>query len=114
MSLINRKQIIETIDMVEKEHFDVRTVTMGVSLFSCIREDAESTARLCYDRICRKAENLVKVADELGNEYGIPVINKRVSITPASLISANFPGKEVVLARALDKAAKTVGVDFLG
>lgn len=114
MSLINRKQIIETIDMVEKEHFDVRTVTMGVSLFSCIREDADSTARLCYDRICRKAENLVKVADELGNEYGIPVINKRVSITPASLISANFPGKEVVLARALDKAAKTVGVDFLG
>ena len=100
--------------MVEKEHFDVRTVTMGVSLYYCIREDADSTARLCYDRICRKAENLVKVADELGNEYGIPVINKRVSITPASLISANFPGKEVVLARALDKAAKTVGVDFLG
>ncbi len=114
MSLINRNQIIETIDMVEKEHFDVRTITMGISLFPCIRDDAKETARLCYDRICKKAENIVKVAKELGDEYGIPVINKRVSVTPASLIAANFKGEEVVLARALDDAAKTLGIDFLG
>ena len=112
--MISRKEIIETIDMVEKEHFDVRTVTMGISLFSCIRESAEKTAELCYDKICRKAENIVSVAEELGEMYGVPIINKRVSITPASLISANFPGKETVLAKALDGAAKTCGIDFLG
>ena len=112
--MINRKEILETIDMVEKEHFDVRTITMGISLFSCIRDDAEKTATLCYDKICQKAENIVKVARDLGNEYGVPIINKRVSITPASLITANFSGKEIVLAKALDRAAKTVGVDFLG
>ena len=112
--MLNRKEILETIDMVEKEHFDVRTITMGISLIPCIREDAEKTATLCYDRICKKAENIVKVAEDLEAEFGIPIINKRVSITPASLLTSSFCGKEVVLAKALDKAAKTVGVDFLG
>ena len=114
MNILNRNEIIETIDMVEKEHFDVRTITMGISLLSCIRDSAEETARLCYDKICKKAENIVKVAEDLGTEYGIPIINKRVSITPASMLTANFAGKEVVLAKALDKAAKTIGIDFLG
>lgn len=112
--MINRKEIIETIDMVEKEHFDVRTITMGISLLPCIRESAEKTADAVYDRICKKAENIVKVAHDLGAEYGIPIINKRVSITPASLLTSNFCGKEITLAKALDRAAKTVGVDFLG
>ncbi len=112
--MLNRKEIIETIDMVEKEHFDVRTITMGISLLPCVRDDAKTTADLCYDRICKKAENIVKVAEDLGAEYGIPIINKRVSITPASLLTSSFCGKEVVLAKALDKAAKTVGIDFLG
>ncbi|MBQ9734742.1 MAG: PFL family protein [Clostridia bacterium] len=112
--MLNRKEILETIDMVEKEHFDVRTITMGISLLPCIRDDAGSTAKLCYDRICKKAENIVKVAEDLGSEYGIPIINKRVSITPASLLTSSFCGKEVVLAKALDNAAKTVGIDFLG
>lgn len=112
--MINRKEIIETIDMVEKEHLDVRTITMGISLLSQIRESAEKTSQLCYDLICKKAENIVKVAAELGSEYGIPIINKRISVTPASLLTAAFVGKEVQLAKALDRAAKTVGVDFLG
>ena len=112
--MINFQDIIETIDMVEKEHFDVRTITMGISLLSCLREDAQKTADLCYDRICSKAEKIVKVAEDLGTEYGIPIINKRVSITPASLLTAPFSGKEIVLAKALDKAALTCGVDFLG
>lgn len=112
--MINNKEIIETIDMVEKEHFDVRTITMGISLLSCIRSDAKETARLCYDKICSKAENIVNVSDSLSKKYGIPIINKRISITPASLITANFPGHELVLAKALDDAAKKVGVDFLG
>ena len=112
--MLNRKEILETIDMVEKEHFDVRTITMGISLLPCIRDDAKETAKLCYDRICKKAENIVKVANELGAEYGIPIINKRVSITPASLLTSSFCGKETVLAKALDDAAKNVGIDFLG
>ncbi|MBQ3493453.1 MAG: PFL family protein [Clostridia bacterium] len=112
--MLNRKEILETIDMVEKEHFDVRTITMGISLLPCVREDAKTTAELCYDRICQKAEKIVKVASDLEAEYGIPIINKRVSITPASLLTSSFCGKEVTLAKALDRAAKTVGVDFLG
>ena len=112
--MLNRKEILETIDMVEKEHFDVRTITMGISLLPCIRDDASKTAELCYDRICKKAEKIVKVAEDLGSEYGIPIINKRVSITPASLLTSSFCGKETVLAKALDNAAKTVGIDFLG
>lgn len=112
--MLNRKEILETINMVEKEHFDVRTITMGISLLPCIRDSAEETARLVYDRICKKAENIVKVASDLGTEYGIPIINKRVSITPASMLTSSFCGKETVLAKALDRAAKTVGVDFLG
>ena len=112
--MLNRKEILETIDMVEKEHFDVRTITMGISLLPCVRDDAKLTAQLCYDRICKKAENIVKVAKDLGSEYGIPIINKRVSITPASLLTSSFCGKETILAKALDDAAKTVGIDFLG
>ncbi len=112
--MLLKNEIIETINMVEKEHFDVRTITMGINLLPCIRDSAEETSRLVYDRICKKAENIVKVASDLGAEYGIPIINKRVSITPASMLTANFIGKEVVLAKALDNAAKTVGVDFLG
>ncbi len=112
--MLNRNEILETINMVEKEHFDVRTITMGISLLSCIREDAQKTATLCYDTICKRAEKIVKVAEDLGAEYGVPIINKRVSVTPASLLTAPFMGKEVVLAKALDNAAKTVGVDFLG
>ncbi|MCQ2387571.1 MAG: DUF711 family protein, partial [Clostridia bacterium] len=114
MALINKNEILETIDMVEKEHFDVRTITMGISLLSCIREDAFTTSKLVYDKICKKAENIVKVAEDLGKEYGIPIINKRVSITPASMLTASFCGKEVELAKALDNAAKTCGIDFLG
>ena len=112
--MFTRNEILETIDMVEKEHFDVRTITMGISLLPCVRDDAKKTADLCYDRICKKAEKIVAVAKDLEDEFGIPIINKRVSITPASLLTSSFCGKEVVLAKALDNAAKTVGVDFLG
>ncbi len=112
--MLNRNEILETINMVEKEHFDVRTITMGISLLPCVRDDAKKTADLCYDRICKKAQNIVKVAEDLAAEYGVPIINKRVSITPASLLTSSFCGQEVILAKALDRAAKEVGVDFLG
>ncbi len=112
--MLSKKEIFETIDMVAKEHLDVRTITMGVSLIPCIRESAKKTADACYDRICFFAKDIVKTAEDLEKEYGIPIVNKRVSITPASLLTANFPGQETVLARRLDEAAKEVGVDFLG
>lgn len=100
--MLSKKEIFETIDMVEKEHLDVRTVTMGISLIPCIRESAHKTAAACYDRICSYAERIVEVAEDLEKEYGIPIVNKRVSVTPASLLTANFAGEEVVLARKLD------------
>ena len=100
--------------MVQKEHFDVRTTTMGISLLGCIGATAKQTADNCYDLICKRAENIVKVANDLSIEYGVPIINKRVSITPASLICANFKGEEIIIAKALDRAAKTIGVDFIG
>ncbi len=112
--MLTNKEIIETIDMVEKEHFDVRTITMGISLLPCMRETAKKTAKAVYDRICLKAEKIVSVAKDLESEYGIPIVNKRISITPASLICSNLNGGEIELAKALDSAAKTVGVDFLG
>ncbi len=112
--MINYQDILETINMVQKEHFDVRTTTMGLSLFGCIGSTAEKTAQNCYDLICKKAENIVKVANELSTEYGIPIINKRISVTPVSLITAGFKGKEPIIAKALDRAAKEVGVDFIG
>jgi hypothetical protein len=112
--MFNQSDILETINMVEKEHLDIRTITMGISLLSCIRATAEETATAVYDLVCRKAENIVKVAKDLSGEYGIPIVNKRVSVTPVSLITAAFPEKSVLVGRALDRAAATLGIDFLG
>ena len=112
--MLSKNEIIETVNMVDKEHLDIRTVTMGISLLPCIREDAKTTAALVYDRICEKAQNIVAVADELAKTYGIPIINKRVSVTPVSLITAPFRGDGVIIAKALDRAATELGIDFLG
>ena len=112
--MFNTNEVLETINMVEKEHLDIRTVTMGISLMPCIAGTAEKTAQNVYDVICKKAENIVKVTYDLSREYGIPIVNKRVSITPASLICAPFPKKSILIGKALDRAAKQVGVDFLG
>ena len=112
--MFSKNDVLETIAMVEKEHLDIRTITMGISLLTCVRDSAEETARLVYDLVCRKAENIVKTASDLSGEYGIPIVNKRVSVTPVSLISASFPEKAPLIAKALDKSAKTLGIDFLG
>ena len=77
--MLSKNEIIETVNMVDKEHLDIRTITMGISLFPCVRDTAEKTAAAVYDRIMKKAENIVSVADELSKTYGIPIINKRVS-----------------------------------
>ena len=112
--MFSKFDVIETIDMVEKEHLDIRTVTMGISLLSCIRGSAEETAQAVYDRVMKKAEHLVPTAEELSLEYGIPIVNKRVSVTPVSLITAAFPEQSALVGKALDRAAKELGIDFLG
>lgn len=107
-------EVLETVNMVEKEHLDIRTITMGISLFPCVRATAEETAKAVYDLVCSKAQNIVKVANELSGEYGIPIVNKRVSVTPVSLIAAAFPEKAPLIGKALDDAAERLGIDFLG
>ena len=112
--MFSNKDVLETIAMVEKEHLDIRTITMGISLLGCIRDSAEETAQKVYDLVCQKAENIVKTAAELSGEYGIPIVNKRVSVTPVSLITAAFPEKAPLVGKALDRAAAALGIDFLG
>lgn len=112
--MFNTNEVLETIDMIEREHLDIRTVTMGVSLLPCIAGSAEKTAQNVYDTICKRAENIVNVTRELSREYGIPIVNKRISVTPAAVICAPFADKAPLIGKALDNAAKEVGVDFLG
>lgn len=112
--MFNKFDVLETIEMVEKEHLDIRTVTMGISLLSCVRENAKETAQAVYGRIMQKAERLVPVAEELSKQYGIPIVNKRVSVTPVSLITAAFPQESALVGEALDRAANELGIDFLG
>ena len=109
--MFNKFDVLETIDMIEREHLDIRTITMGISLLPYIGANAEQTAQKVYDAVCSKAKNIVKVAEQLSGEYGIPIVNKRVSVTPVSLISASFPDKAVFIGKALDKAAQELGID---
>lgn len=112
--MFNKYDVLETINMIEREHLDIRTITMGISLLPCVAGSAEKTASNVYDRVCSQAENLVKVAEALSMEYGIPIVNKRVSVTPASLICAPFAAQSAKIGKALDDAARTLGIDFLG
>ena len=79
--MFNKTEVLETVEMIEREHLDIRTITMGISLLPCIRESAEKTAKAVYDTVCAKAHDIVKVAGQLSGEYGIPIVNKRVSVT---------------------------------
>ena len=109
------KQILETIRMVEEENLDIRTITMGISLLDCIDASTEKTCQNIYNKITSKAKNLVKVGDEIASEFGIPIINKRISVTPIAIVSSASGGQDcVAFARVLDKAAKAVGINFIG
>ncbi len=112
--MLSNTEILETIEMITHEHLDVRTVTMGVSLLDCIGSSAEDTARRVYDKITKRAEKLVPVVKQMEVEYGIPIVNKRISVTPVSLIMNGEGEKGPIIARALDRAAATLGVDFVG
>lgn len=113
--MINTNEIFETIEMIRNEHLDIRTITMGISLLDCISSSSEESCRKIYDKITRYAENLVKTGDDIGDEFGIPIINKRISVTPISLIAGASDAKDYVCyAKALDRAAKETGVNFIG
>ena len=111
--MIQTSEILDTLRMIDREKLDVRTITMGISLFPCVSDDIGVLCRRVYDRITRKAERLVAVGEEIEREFGVPIVNKRISVTPAALISGGVDDP-VPLARALDDAAKATGVDFIG
>ena len=113
--MLDFKDILATQDMIDKRHLDIRTITMGISLLDCAHEDVNECARRIYDKITRRAENLVKVGQDIEWEFGIPIVNKRISVTPIALVgNACKTDSYVPLAIAMDKAAKECGVNFIG
>ena len=113
--MIDTHDILETINMIDNENLDVRTITMGISLLDCIDSDIDKACTKVYDKICSYAENLVKTGEDISREYGIPIVNKRIAVTPIAMLAGANPGASPVrFAKALDRAAKTVGVNFIG
>ena len=115
--MINITEVNETNKMIEKENLDVRTITMGISLLDCIDENTDKTCDKIYHKITSKAGSLVETGDKIGAEFGIPIVNKRVSVTPIATIGgacAKSSDDFVKIAKALDKAAETIGVNFIG
>ena len=109
------KNVTETIAMIEEQNFDIRTITMGISLLDCIDPDIDKAAEKIYAKITDKARDLVKVGNEISAELGIPIVNKRVCVTPIAIIGAATDAMSYVpLARAMDEAAQKVGIDFIG
>lgn len=111
--MYSSKEIIETINMISQQHLDVRTITLGISLFDCITDSKKRTCDKIYDKIMSKAKNLVKIGNDISSEIGVPIVNKRISVTPISLISASSKGHLEII-RTLDKIADETGIDFLG
>ena len=112
--MLNTKDILETIRMIENENLDIRTITMGISLLDCCTGDIDTTCDKIYEKITRLAKNLVPVGEELEAKYGIPIINKRIAVTPISMILASSGGDPIKYARILEKASRAVNVNFIG
>ena len=113
--MINTFDILETIKMFEEEHLDIRTITMGIALGSCADEDMKKLCDKIYDKVTAKAEKLVATGSEIEREYGIPIINKRIAVTPISVVAAAVKAEDYTpIAEALDRAAAAVGVNFIG
>ena len=113
--MLNARDILETITMIQDENLDVRTITMGISLLDCCHSDVDVMCGKVYDKITRYAKDLVKTGEQIEKEFGIPIINKRISVTPAAMILASCENRDAVkLAKTLEKAAVTCGVNFLG
>ena len=113
--MLNISDIRQTLDMIDKQHLDIRTITMGISLRDCAHPDMDSCAQKVYDKICRKAEKLVETGCAIEREFGIPIVNKRISVTPVALVTESSEnGSPVAVAKAMDAAAKNCGVNFIG
>ncbi len=112
--MINVNDILETIRMIQDENLDIRTITMGISLLDCIDADIDKACAKVYEKITRCAKDLVKVGEDIEHEYGIPIINKRISVTPIAIVSAACNQSPVPFAKTLDKAAEAVGVNLIG
>lgn len=112
--MLNTKDILETIRMIDDENLDIRTITMGISLLDCADSDIDVSCSKIYEKVCRLAERLVPVGCEIERMYGIPIINKRISVTPIALLTAVSGGNPVKYARMLEKISGTVGVNFIG
>ena len=112
--MLNMQDIMETITMIQEENLDIRTITMGISLIDCADADIEKSCKKIYDKIYSHAKDLVKIGELLEKKYGIPIVNKRISVTPISLLAGVSGGDPVKYAKTLDRAAKDVGVNFIG
>lgn len=114
-TMFNAGDILETIRMIQDECLDIRTTTMGISLLDCIDPDINKACDKVYDKITRKAEKLVETGEKIEKEYGIPIINKRIAVTPIAMLAAACPkDSPVKFAKALQRAAETCGVNFVG
>jgi uncharacterized protein (UPF0210 family) len=113
--MINTKDIFETIEMIDQQHLDIRTITMGISLLDCADADPKTACQKIYDKITKRAEKLVSTGEAIEREFGIPIVNKRISVTPMAMVAgASLTEDYVPFAKAMDAAAKTCGVNFIG
>ena len=112
--MLTNDEIVETINMINKENLDIRTITMGISLIDCMDSDIDKSCKKVYDKIYNKASRLVEVGSYLQKTYGIPIINKRVSVTPIAMLVGASGGDPIKYAKTLDKVGKDIGIDFIG
>ncbi|SCI61360.1 Uncharacterized conserved protein [uncultured Flavonifractor sp.] len=113
--MLNQHDILSTINMINQQHLDIRTITMGISLLDCADPDPKAACRKIYDKITRRAEKLVSTGEDIEREFGIPIVNKRISVTPMALVAGASETEDFVpFAKAMDDAAKAVGVNFIG
>ncbi len=113
--MLNTKDILQTQDMIDKRHLDIRTITMGISLLDCADRNIDKCCQRIYDKITRCAQDLVRVGEEIEREFGIPIVNKRISVTPIALVAGSCEADDYVpIAKTLDAAAKQCGVNFIG
>ena len=113
--MITKKEARQTNEMIREDNLDVRTITMGINILDCADQDIKGFCDKIYDKITKNAERLVQTGDEIAVEYGIPVVNKRISVTPVALAASACRAESYVpIAEALDRAAKEVGVNFIG
>ncbi len=113
--MINTSDILETINMIRQENLDIRTITMGISLLDCVSEDENRLCDKIYDKITKKAEKLVSTGESIEHDYGVPIVNKRVAVTPVSLVGGTLsPDGYIKVAHTLERAANTLGINFIG